>query len=208
MHTNNALFAPCSSQQRTFSISFFTQWQTKCFHLKHYHDTLLLLLTHPICLESEVYLSRRNLRYSEQSCWEPTLNQGGRDASKKFLGAYAALCRENTFTTHTAMSSCYGKWYSNIPVYHPGKHKPECVQGRRRAAGASSSVCWSHLDLVIKRVAWNWGKIKLHPDYPHFCLLTKCTNALHECVCLHTQLTLWPWRGFGLYYSCSRCCPG
>ena len=37
------------------------------------------------------YRSNRKRRYSEQSCWEPTVNQGGRVASKKFLGAYAAL---------------------------------------------------------------------------------------------------------------------
>lgn len=34
------------------------------------------------------------------------------------------------------------------------------------------------------------GKIKLHPDYPHFGLLTKCTDALNECVCvcIHNSL--------------------
>lgn len=61
--------------------------------------------------ESKTYLSRRNLRYSEQSCWEPALNQGGRDASKKFLGAYAALCR-NHMQPH-----CMFVILNNVPHY-------------------------------------------------------------------------------------------
>lgn len=37
------------------------------------------------------YLSNKKRKYSEQSCWDPAVNQGGRDPSKKFLGEYAAL---------------------------------------------------------------------------------------------------------------------
>lgn len=40
----------------------------------------------------QLYLSSRNLRYSEQSCWDRGVNHGGLEASKKILGAYASLC--------------------------------------------------------------------------------------------------------------------
>lgn len=70
-------------------------------NLKRNHDRFIQVV---------LYLSRRNRRYSEQSCWEPTLNQGGRDASKKFLGAYAALCRKQTSTTWSNTVSYAVNW--------------------------------------------------------------------------------------------------
>ena len=69
------------------------------------------------------YLSRRKRRYSEQSCWEPALNHGGREDSKKFLGAYAALWREHTHIT----------WYRIAP--------PSCQRQEEPSGLRSTHLC-------------------------------------------------------------------
>lgn len=84
-----------------------------------------------IHVESKTYLSRRNLRYSEQSCWEPALNQGGRDASKKFLGAYAALCR-NHMQPH-----CMFVILNNVPHYLVQRVILTCVWARKAKSSCS-----------------------------------------------------------------------
>lgn len=145
----------------------------------------------------KLYLSRRNLRYSEQSCWEPALNQGGREASKKFLGAYAALCRNPMQNTHGVLVFLK----NNILLYCVLQQVIlTCVCARK----AKSSCSFFIRELEPFRCRDKTWRLKLEKELQ--CLKGYRCSSWTDAV--DTQLTLWPWTASGLWNSWSKCFPG